>query len=211
MLYCYFISRWSAEIEEVPYRTLHAAPIEFLRQDDLMAAVRSIASASPSMLPLLLEHNAVLASASRHATILPLPFGSTFRGGQGLTGLLAARQAELLAALDRLAGKAEMRLHVTLDAGEDGRERAAGIARACRVLDGWFEVRQSPAGGVVLELAHLIERSEAEQHVKMLAPYATEVSGPLPPFHFLPRFLRMPVRAEGRGGRPRAASVGGAA
>ena len=210
VLYCYFISRCLPEIAEVPYRTLHAAPIEFLRQKDLMAAVRSMSSGAPSMLPLMLEHNSVLASASRQATILPLPFGSKFRGGQSLLDLLAARQTELLAALNRLDGKAEMKLRIVLEPGENAARRAAEITEVCRALDARFEVRDSLAGGAVLELAHLIERSGADQYLKLLAPYGCEVSGPLPPFHFLPQFLRMPARAEARSGRDRGASVRGA-
>jgi len=155
----------------------------------------------------MLEHNAVIASASKKASILPLPFGSIFRGGHSLIELLAGRQAELLAALEKLNGKAEMRLRITLAPGEDSRQFAATISDECRPLDTWFEVRQSATGHTVLDMAQLIVRDESDRYREILARYGTAISGPLSPVHFLPQILRRPMKAEGRTTRARHASA----
>ena len=208
MLYCYFIARSQPEIENVSYRTLHEAPLYFVRRQDLIVAVRELPAGTRSTLELMLEYNAVLAAASKHATVLPLRFGTSFRGEAGVVHLLAGRGVELSAALERLEGKAEMGLRVSLPEGEDASRRAAEIAEISKPLDCWMEAQPNPAGGTLLELAHLILRQEAEGYRQRIKPHGLKVTGPHPPFHFLPQFLRLPVQAERRAGRGRSAAAG---
>jgi len=211
MLYCYFIARSEPEIEKLPYRTLHAAPLHFVHREELVAAVRALPAGTRSSPQLMLEHSAVLATALKRTTVLPLRFGTSFRSESGVVQLLAARAPEILAALERLDGKAEMGLRISLAEGASAQRHAAEISEACRPLDSWMEVRTDAAGGKVLELAHLIRLSDLESYRKSVKPYAAEMTGPRPPFHFLPQFLRWPVRAERRSGRgARASSQGGA-
>ncbi len=208
MLYCYFIARSKPEIESLSYRTLQDAPILFVRYQELAAAGRWLPAGTRSTPELLLEHAGVLATASKRVAVLPLRFGTSFRTESAVVHLLADRGPELLAALDRLDGKAEMGLRVPLAAGEDAQSRAAEIAEIGRPLDIWAESGPRPAGPAVLELAHLIDRRDADAYRQRVQPYALDVAGPRYPFHFLPRFLRMPVRTERRSTRARSATAG---
>ncbi|MBI3666001.1 MAG: GvpL/GvpF family gas vesicle protein [Acidobacteria bacterium] len=209
MLYCYFIARSDPEVERLSFRTLSAAGVDFVREQDLVAATRRVPPGTRSTPELMLEYNAVLTAASKRATVLPLRFGSSFRSETTVARLLADRRPELLHALDRLEGKAEMSVRVRLKSEDSANARVAEINETCRPLDSWFEVQENPAGGSILEMAHLIERRSAEEYRQRLEPQAVEVSGPRPPFHFLPQFLRMPVRAERSARRSEASSRAG--
>ncbi|HYM12440.1 MAG TPA: GvpL/GvpF family gas vesicle protein [Bryobacterales bacterium] len=208
MLYAYFIARAGPQIENLLYRTLHEAPVQFVHERDLVAAVRLLGAGKRSTPQLMLEHGAVLATAWRRATVLPLRFGTSFRTEAAVGHLLAARGAELAAALERLDGKAEMGVRLRLAEDQNAQLRAADIAELARPLDSRMEVRAEPSGGRILELAHLIDRREAAEYRERMARQAIEVLGPRPPFHFLPQFLRIPVRAELRAqGAPRRAGA----
>jgi hypothetical protein len=85
------------------------------------------------------------------------------------------------------------------------------IDSVARPLESRFDVRWSPQGETILEVVHLIERPEAPTYRQRLESTSVEVTGPRPPYHFLPQFLRVPVKAErraGRGGRGRSAAAG---
>ena len=198
MLYCFFIARSQPEIENLSFRTFHGAPVHFVRQQDLVAAVRTLPAGARSSPQLMLEHTSVLATVSKRATVLPLRFGTSFRSEAAVAQLLAARAPELLAALERLDGKAEMSLRMNIAEEESVHKRAAEIAEVCHPLDSWVEVAPNPAGGKVLELAHLIHRQDVEGYRNRVKQHVADVAGPRPPFHFLPQFLRWPVKAERR-------------
>ena len=210
MLYCYFIARSQPRIEEFPYRTLHGAPIEFVRFQELVAAVRPLPPGARSSPQLMLEHGAILTTAWKRATVLPLRFGAGFSSEAAVLNLLAEGGAELLAALDRLDGKAEMGLRINILEPANAQARAAQIAEICQPIESWVEVQPNPAASAVLELAHLIYRRDAAEYRQRLEPHAVEVIGPRPPFHFLPQCLRRPVQTERRSGRTRKAAAGNA-
>lgn len=208
MLQCYFVARVSPGIERLPYPTLSAAPLEFVRHGELLAVARRVAAGSRSTPELMLEYNAVLAAASRRATVLPCPFGLRFRSESGLLRLLRGRSRELIAALDRLEGKAEMILRVRL-AGQDSPDKKTGeIEAAYRPLDSRFQVGADARGQTILEITHLVEQREAALYRQRLSGEDIEITGPWPPRHFLPQFLRMPPRAERRPARVRRAAAG---
>ena len=205
MLYCYFIARSQPEIEPLSFRTLSAASVDLVREQELVAATRRGPVAARSTLELMLEYSAVLAAAWKQATVLPLRFGTSFRSETAVLRLLAERRKDLLGALDRLAGKAEMSLRVGL-AGQSASRMVEEIHEICRPLDSRFEVRTNPAGETVLEIVHLVERRSAAEYRQRLTSHAIEVAGPRPPFHFLPQFLRLPVGRERSARRGRDAS-----
>ncbi len=195
MLFCFFIARRQPELEPL-------AP-GLVRHADLVAATRLLPDNARLTPDLMLEYNAVLRTAWERATVLPVRFGDVFSGEEALLQLLASRRGELLEALDRLKGKAEMGLRVAIPAGVGASDRVAEITLACRPLDCWFEVQWNRAGEAVLELAHLIDRQEAGEYRRRAEPLQIEVSGPRPPVHFLPQFLRRPVETERGVQRPR--------
>ena len=137
MLYCYFIARSQPEVEQLSFRTLSAASLDFVREQELVAATRRAPPGTRSSPELMLEYNAVLAAASKRATVLPLRFGSSFRNEGAVVRLLAERHMELLRALDRLEGMAEMGLRVRLEGKESAGERVAAINEICAPLDSW--------------------------------------------------------------------------
>jgi hypothetical protein len=112
--------------------------------------------------------------------------------------MLAERRLELLQALDRLDAKAEIGLRLVLDSPEDARARVASIAGAAPVLDTWHEIHADPAGRTVLEMVFLVSALDALALRERLREAAGEVTGPRPPRHFLPRFLRASVGTERR-------------
>lgn len=197
MLSCYFIARAGAAVENLALR--------FVRQGDLVAAVGQPDRGARATPEQMLEFNAVLAAASKRATILPLRFGTSFRNEEAVMQLLAARAGELAAALERLDGRVEMTVRVRLGAEESAAQRTAEIGDMVRPLETWSEVRTDRAGQRVVELAHLIARSQVAEYRRRLGE---EVAGPWPPVHFLPQFLRMPVRRATGSGTSRASSAG---
>jgi hypothetical protein len=205
MLYCYFIARSQGQVETLSLPTLHSSAVDYVRCDDLMAAVRHLPAGSRLSPQLMLEHSSVLGAAAKLTTVLPLRFGTTFRSEAALVQLLAARAPELLGALQRLEGKAEMVLRVSLAEGEDGAARTASIAEICHPFDSRHELHktltaaEASPGPAVLEIAHLIDRGDADEYRRRVAGLGADVIGPRPPFHFLPQFLRMAVGSESRG------------
>lgn len=210
-LYCYFIARAHPKLENLPYRTFHAAPLHFVKRQDLVVAVRSLPPGTRSSPQLMLEHSAALAAASQHGAVLPLRFGTSFRSETAVVQMLAARGPELVAALERLESKVEMSVRFHVPEDESVHKRAAEISQICSPLDSWVEVRPHPAGGKIVEVVHLIPRQDVDSYRKRLGSHVAEAAGPRPPFHFLPQFLRWPVRPERRSGRSRSVSSGDAA
>ncbi len=202
MLFSYFIARAGVALEKLP--------LQFVRHGDLVAAVGRPAGAARTTPAQMLEFNAVLAAASKRATILPLRFGTSFRNEAAVVQLLAARAGELGAALERLDGRVEMTVRVRLEAGESAAARLAQIRERVEAQETWSEVRADRAGHRVVELAHLMARSQAAEYRRRLGGEDLEVSGPWPPVHFLPQFLRMPMQRATGSGTSRASGAGSA-
>jgi hypothetical protein len=182
-------------------------PLHFVRHADLLAAVgRPGGGVRPTPVEML-EFNAVLAAASKRATILPLRFGTSFPNEAAVVQLLAARAGELGAALERLDGRVEMTVRVRLEAGESAAARLAQIRERVEAQETWSEVRTDRAGQRVVELAHLMARPEEAEYRRRLGGEGLEVSGPWPPVHFLPQFLRMPMRRATGSGTSRASGA----
>ena len=160
MLQVYFIARSHPEIETASYRTLDRAPLTFVRHEGLIAAVRALASRTRPTPEHMLEYNGIVAAALRHATVLPVRFGAGYRSVAAVARLLAQRGRELLQALDRLEGKAELGLRLILETPEQAREQAAGLARYGSALEMWHEIHPDPAGRTVLEVALLVSGAE---------------------------------------------------
>jgi hypothetical protein len=190
MLSCYFIARAGSGVEGLS--------LDFVRHADLVAAVRRRPPALRPTPDQMLAYQAALSAASKVATILPLRFGTSFRSEAAVRQLLAARAGELASALERLEGKVEMTLRLRVEAGESPAEQVRELNAAGRPLEAWSEVRTDRAGGTVVELAHLIAKAEEREYRRRVEREEVEVTGPWPPLHFLPQFLRMPVRAESR-------------
>ena len=195
MLYCYLITRAGPEIEKHWDRTAGGAALRWLRCQELAAAVRELPAGTRFTPQLLLEWNAALSAAAQLASVLPMRLGASFRDEQAVLQLMAGRRQEMLAALERLDGKAEMILRAGLPSQAGAEDTAARINGLCRPLESWSQIKSCPGGETVLELAHLIPRTEAAGYRQRLQSQAVEITGPWPPFHFLPQFLRLPVKA----------------
>ena len=209
MLQVYFIARAHPEIETASYRTFDRAPLTFVRHEGLIAAIRALAAGTRPTPERMLEYNGIVAMASKRATILPVRFGAGYRSEAAVARLLAERGRELLEALDRLEGKAELGLRVILDTPEQARQQVAGLARHERAFEMWHEIHADPVGRTVLEVALLVSGAEVPACRERLLAEAGDVTGPWPPRHFLPRFLRAPVASERRSIRSGAARRAG--
>ncbi len=208
VLHCYFLARWEPELEQRTSQALPGAVLSFVRRQELVAAARWWPAGRRAAPELILEYNAALAAASNLATVLPWRFGTCFPSESAIATFLEERRAELLAALDRLEGKVEMTLRGPLEPGATADERADRIRQTLRPLESRFEVQTNARGEAVLEITHLVERQDVAAYRERLEGQALEASGPRAPFHFLPQFLRLPVRSERRAGRARSAAAG---
>lgn len=88
----------------------------------------------------LREHDRVVRHALRTRTPLPLRFGAAFADERAALAALEARSAELLASLERVAGRVEMGVTVLWDAGAE-RERLLTARPELRAPE------EPPAGG----------------------------------------------------------------
>ncbi len=176
----------------------------------------------------IVQHGRVVHRVFEQHTVLPFRFGTTFKSEQQARQVLLANRAEFTDAINRLRGKAEMHVKLLFTGGGDGRardghspesqkageafvrqasERVAGLYRP---LAEQVSVRPLQNGDWLVDFAHLIEGSQVSAYQRVYSGAAERsadcqllVSGPWPPYHFLPSAIRIPAASEAHlyGGR----------
>jgi hypothetical protein len=190
-------------------RGLAQAPLEALREQALLAVftrhAHSVGDPAPDA---LWAHERVVERLMADRTVLPMRFGSTVRDEGELRRFLAERQATLVAALARLAGRVELGVRMlaqresgTAPAVASGRDyvlsKLRDGARADRVHEPLAALAsdsrlQPPRGGdELLRGAYLVDRGAIPRFrtgVERLQHAHPEVAilctGPWPPYTF---------------------------
>lgn len=189
-LYLYAITRsraWRGSVQG------NADDLIKVRYRDLEALVRPV----PYQLPeldddRLTEHQRLVESSMRRATVLPAPFGMVFRGRRAVIRFLEDQYIVLDEGLAFLDGNWELRLHISGDE-KDGELRELStqlysemrrFARAAIPLPG--------GGSRLLSAAFLVDRSawiefvERSDDLNTSHPeLAFDVTGPWPPYDFV--------------------------
>lgn len=176
----------------------------------------------------IIQHGRVVHRVFEQHTVLPFRFGTTFQSEQQGRHVLLANRTEFTDAINRLRGKAEMHVKLLFTAGSPARaldgnrlqtpeagaefqrrasERLAGLYHP---LAEQVSVRPLQNGDWLVDFAHLIEGSQVTAYQRVYASAAERmtdcqllVSGPWPPYHFLPSAVRIPAASEAQlyGGR----------
>jgi hypothetical protein len=180
----------------------------------------------------IVEHGQVISRAFESHTVLPMRFATFFNSEKQIMNLVRENQEQLLEALCRLRGKAEMRLKLlfatdlmdmksetksterTLSLGasdnlEDSldtknRELANQLAERVtamfRPLEQQISCRLIHARELLVDCAHLIESQKVENYQRVhslasehLKEWDLRISGPWPPYHFLPTSVKLPA------------------
>ncbi len=169
----------------------------------------------------IIQHGRVVHRVFERCTVLPFRFGTTFATEQQIRHVLLANRTEFLEAMNRLRGKAEMHVKLLFTAsapegelvgeqpqGQDSgaefvRRAAERVAGLFRPLDEQVSVRPLQSGDWLVDFAHLIEDSRVAAYQRIGSSAAERmndcqllVSGPWPPYHFLPSAIRIPAASE---------------
>jgi gas vesicle protein GvpL/GvpF len=178
-----------------------------------------------------LDHARVVSVCFRTMTVLPFRFGTVFDCDEALRHAVRANRKAFCHSVQRLKGKAEMRLKLVVHDGTlkqavadlplpatvGGeylarlREKAARDrerqtkARALSVqvnrlfnpLEEEISCKRVDTDGLLIDIAHLIDTKAVEKYQNRYATAAKQlkncelmISGPWPPYHFLPGKLR---------------------
>src|SRR5437016_9120601 len=179
----------------------------------------------------VLEHARVVSVCFRQGTVLPFRFGTVFETDDALRQAVRANRRAFGQSVQRLRGKAEMRIKLVVRDGSlreamtetqlpdtVGREYLAQLrvkasrdrerqtkARALSVqvhklfnpLEEEVSCKKVDAEGMLIDIAHLIDSKSVEKYqnryntaAKQLKNCQVAISGPWPPYHFLPGKLR---------------------
>ncbi len=180
------------------------APVELLIAGDLAAIVSpvSLAAFTPENVRARQDdlawieaqvraHQAVLARASRQATVAPLRFGTVFSDAAGVRAMVLDQAPRFREALTRLAGRQEWGLKMSLD---EARLAAQIAATSARIQDIDARLRGLSSGAAYLlakqreqilreEVARAIETCVREAHTRLVAEAVATVIDNAAPTH----------------------------
>jgi len=200
---------WLYAICDEPERPLPAgagledAPVEGVRDGDLLAVVTRHGDALPEATPdAFWAHARVVERTMAARAVLPMRFASTLADDAAVTETLAARRKEFHAALDRVRGRVEVAVRAAQPRGEQrapttGREYLEAKLRDTRSLHEPLSslavaTRHRSAPGEVLRAAYLIEeanlppfRSAVERLQRAYPDVSILCTGPWPPYSFV--------------------------
>ena len=233
--YAYCILRLDPEQEWTVFPGVAERPVFPVREARLVMLVSRLEGPFRADAHSIIQHGRVVHRVFEQHTVLPFRFGTTFQSEQQVRQVLLANRDEFLDAMNRLRGKVEM--HVKLLFAANGAGAAANAAQppnsppepelarqATRRLAGMFRpleeqvsVRPLQNGDTLVDFAHLIEGTRLADYQRIHASAAGRMkdcrlllSGPWPPYHFLPLAIRIPAASEikpnGRRRMPRRAA-----
>jgi len=178
-----------------------------------------------------LDHARVVSACFRSMTVLPFRFGTIFDTDDALRHAVRANRKAFCESVQRLKGKAEMRLKVVVHDGtlkhalpevelpatvggeyliklreKAARERerqtkaralSVQVSRLFNPLEEEVTCKRVDTDGLLIDIAHLIDTNTVEKYQNRYATAAKQlkncqlmISGPWPPYHFLPGKLR---------------------
>jgi hypothetical protein len=150
----------------------------------------------------VLEHARVVAMSFRTATVLPFRFGTIFDTEDGIRQAVRYRGAMEEIILPDTVGReylAKLREKASRDRERQTKARAISVQvhKLFNPLEEEVSCKKVNADGMLLDIAHLIDTKHIEKYqnrystaAKQLKNCELVVTGPWPPYHFLPEKLR---------------------
>jgi gas vesicle protein GvpL/GvpF len=119
-------------------RGMAQAPLDGIREGELLAVIsRHVHPPGDPAVDALWVHERVVERIMADRTVLPMRFGNKLPGDDVLREVLAARQQEFLATLDRVRGRVELGIRAMQPLGTPAaKERMLGEASAPEVMTG---------------------------------------------------------------------------
>lgn len=218
--YAYCVLRVEPEQEWEVCEGIECRPVFVVREGRLAMLLSRLESGFTPRPQSLVEHSRVIQHAFARHTVLPFRFGTAFESEPQARSVLIANRAGFQDSINRLRGKAEMHARLLFGGPQPPASALSPeqlcllemlhLARCRQVLKDILEARQGtasarplPDGAWLVQLAHLVEEGRAGDYRRALtaAGQATDefqvmVSGPWPPYHFLPAAIRVPPASE---------------
>lgn len=152
----------------------------------------------------VVQHSQVVHRIFEQHTVLPFRFGTQFASEEEATAVLRQNHDPFNEAIRRLRGKAEMHVMVQMPRGPEASmnaltlQIASHLKLALGACDQQSCLRESNNGHVLADLRFLVERPEGKTGVELpqFPQCQLQISGPWPPYHFLPVMAKLPTRAE---------------
>lgn len=157
---------------------IDARPLRLLSDGGVGAIVSDAPAETPAFgREALTAHSAVLEAALASATVLPMRFGVIMDGDDAVrTELLAAHRDELLAQLERLAGRVELSLRATYEEAPLLREILASEPqiRALHAASRGSYLEQVQLGEMIAAAVEARRRRDTDEILARLAPLAED-------------------------------------
>lgn len=217
-IYAYCVLRLDNEQFWNVFPGIGDRPVFPLREAKLAMLVSRLDGRLPQDAQSIIQHGRVVHRVFDKHTVLPFRFGTTFKSEAQVREILLANRTEFLDSLNRLRGKSEMHLKVLFPSAATSRKKKksdpeAGdrcLQLATDRLSGLFDrvpeqaaVRPLQNGEWLVDFAHLVEEDAVPAYQAAFGSAATQmkdcqllVSGPWPPYHFIPCGIRMPAASE---------------
>lgn len=217
--YAYCVMRAEPEQEWEVCEGIGGRPVFAVREARLAMLLTRLENGFTPRPENLVQHSRLVQQAFARHTVLPFRFGTSFENEQQARSVLIANRLSFQETINRLRGKAEMHAKLLCSglqlpgalSPEQRRLLETLYVVHCRqalkdAIEACAEsvsARPLPDGAWLVHFAHLVEGQEARDYRRSLiaaAKAADEfqvmVSGPWPPYHFLPAGIRIPHSAE---------------
>lgn len=156
----------------------------------------------------IVEHSRAVHRVFDRHTVLPFRFGTSFENEDQVRRVLLANRTKFQDAMNRLRNMAEMHVKL-LFSGPAGPEQAL-LERARKLLGDIFPAAEEQIslrllrnGDCMVDFAHLVERAGSDAYrqaytraAEHIAECQVLISGPWPPYHFMPPAIRIPAGSE---------------
>lgn len=215
--YAYCVLRLEADEPWDVFPGVGERPVFAVREGRIAMAVSRMEPGVAANAQAIVQHGRVVHRVFERHTVLPFRFGTVFDDEQQVRRVLQVNRTEFQDSINRLRGKLEM--HVKLLFTNPGPARREGssdnrdqefVGQGTRLLAGLLQpldervsVRVLRNGECMVHFAHLIEDGRMGAYLQSYRGAAGRISecqvlvtGPWPPYHFLPSTIRVPAASE---------------
>jgi hypothetical protein len=153
----------------------------------------------------VVQHGQVVHRIFERRTVLPFRFGTLFASEEEATAVLRRNHDQFSEAIRWLRGKAEIHVKVQIPGGQNAalaglRGQICGYLKtALAALDEQSCLREGDGSPTLVDLRYLVQcpvRRPVSLEIPNLPQCQVQVTGPWPPYHFLPLTAKLPSRAE---------------
>src|SRR5713226_6141181 len=141
----------------------------------------------------VLEHARVVSACFRSGTVLPFRFGTIFDTDEALRQAVRTNRRTFGQSVARLRGKASQ----DRERRTKARALSVQVHKLFNPLEEEISCKRVDSNGMLIDIAHLIDSKSVEKYQNRYSSAAKQlkncellISGPWPPYHFLPGKLR---------------------